>query len=193
RRVLADAVGRLHVRRRRRAATRRDLALVLICAALAQTLEFLRREVAEGLRDCVRALRLCRVETVQAGRVVAVDEQIQRVDIALRAGRPRHRVGRAVAAAEATGTILLALRLLEPLGFGRGELYARGGGTAERREAIRPWVGVLAGTLLAPDEALRFFGDELPLSETRPDLAFRFVVGDLRAGGGRGPERQPRS
>src|SRR5215468_4060545 len=80
-----------------------------------------------------------------------------------------------------------------PLGLGLVELYARGGGTAERREAIPPWVRVLAGTLLAPDEALRLFGDELPLSETRADLAFRFVVGELRSGGGREPERQRRS
>jgi len=72
---LAMQPGRLQVRRRRCAATHGDLALVLICAALAQTLEFLRREVAEGLRDRVRALRLCRGETVGAGRVVAVDEE----------------------------------------------------------------------------------------------------------------------
>src|SRR5262249_47194305 len=156
-------------RRRRRAAAGGNLALVLIRPALAQTLELLRREVAEGLRDRVRALRLCGVEAVGAGRVVAVDEEIQPVDVSLSGGRPRHRVGRAVAGAVALGTVLLALRLLESLGLGRGELYAVGGGTAERREAIRARVVTLAGALFARDEALRFLGDELPLSETRSD------------------------
>src|SRR5262245_44391334 len=153
--VLGDAAGRLHVGRRRRTAPRRDLALVLVRAALAQTLELLSREVAQGLRDRVLALRLCCVETVGAGRVVAVDDQIQRVDVPLGTCHPRHGVGRAVAAAVTLGTVLLALRLLQPLRLGRGELHAGERGTAERREAIRPGVCALAGTLLALDEALR--------------------------------------
>src|SRR5262249_34549146 len=145
------------------------------------------------LRDRVLALRFCRVETVGAARVVAVDDHIQRVDVSLGTGHPRNGVGRAVAARVAFGTVLLTLRLLEPRGLGRGELHAGEGGTAERHEAIRPGVGALAGTLLTLDEALRLFGDELPLSETRADLAFRFVVGDLRASCGREAECKRRS
>src|SRR5262249_15000502 len=113
---LLDARSRGGVRRGWRTGACGDRTPALRPSALRGAEETLLREVAERLRDRVLALRFGPVQSVAAARIVAEDGARQRVDLALGVGHAHVGVGRAVsgAAAVALGTVLRALRALEP-------------------------------------------------------------------------------